>query len=378
MARKRKQQPKDGRARKGEACYQRKSDGRWCAPFFHERTDGTRKRHVPTGRTEDEARAARDARRAELAAPARPISITLGAWLDIWLRDWKTPAVRETTLDNYRALVRRIAADDALARTGLRELTAGQLQAFLAALHARTPAQAHAVRAMLIQAISVAMDDDRVERNVARRTKLPAYDPKRVSLTIAQMQRLLAAVLGDRYGVAVWLGLMSLRRGEVCDLRWDDVDLEAKVIHVRHQRTSKGQGQATKTPSSTRDVMITAETADALRSHRAAMAAEALSQGRPLSATVLCRADGRALTLHALNDWYRAACAATDTPGTFHSLRRTYVTLAQQAGARLKDVMAQAGHKHYDQTLVYTDPTEEGQRDAAARFGAILPKQKNG
>jgi integrase len=63
----------------------------------------------------------------------------------------------------------------------------------------------------------------------------------REHLTEAEMDKLLAALKGNRHGHRDWLiGLVIYRHGlrvsEACDLRWDDIDLRKRTIVVRRLR----------------------------------------------------------------------------------------------------------------------------------------------
>ena len=65
----------------------------------------------------------------------------------------------------------------------------------------------------------------------------------REHLTEAEMDRLLAALKGNRHGHRDWLiGLVIYRHGlrvsEACDLRWDDIDLRKRTIIVRRLKGS--------------------------------------------------------------------------------------------------------------------------------------------
>ena len=55
-----------------------------------------------------------------------------------------------------------------------------------------------------------------------------------------EVQRLLAAIAGDRLAHAWELALSGLRRGEVAGLRWTDVDLNAKTLTIVNNRVSAG------------------------------------------------------------------------------------------------------------------------------------------
>jgi integrase len=74
---------------------------------------------------------------------------------------------------------------------------------------------------------------DRLKRS---RQKLSTF-------TDADVRKLLAHVDGDRLGHAWHLALSGLRRGELCGLRWSDVDLVAGTVTIAHNRVSMN-GQA--------------------------------------------------------------------------------------------------------------------------------------
>jgi integrase len=60
-------------------------------------------------------------------------------------------------------------------------------------------------------------------------------------MTPAQLASFLATVRGDVLFVLWWLvALRGLRRGEVCGLRWVDVDLPGKTLTVCRQVTWSG------------------------------------------------------------------------------------------------------------------------------------------
>jgi integrase len=57
------------------------------------------------------------------------------------------------------------------------------------------------------------------------------------SWTVEEARSFLAATREDRFAFA-WALLLTRgpRRGEVCGLRWDDVDFEGQAIRVSHTR----------------------------------------------------------------------------------------------------------------------------------------------
>jgi integrase len=86
----------------------------------------------------------------------------------------------------------------------------------------------------------------KIVRNATSRSKgRRANDAYRVRehLTEAEIEKLLAALKGNRHGHRDWLiGLVIYRHGlrvsEACDLRWDDIDLRKRTITVRRLKGS--------------------------------------------------------------------------------------------------------------------------------------------
>jgi integrase len=95
--------------------------------------------------------------------------------------------------------------------------------------------------------------EELITRNVAQLVELPACEPSVIvpwSPTEA-LAFLQAAIDDPLYPAFVPLLLYGLRRGEVLGLRWQDIDLEAQIIHAR-QQIHRSQGQLRIGPVKTR------------------------------------------------------------------------------------------------------------------------------
>lgn len=167
----------------------------------------------------------------DLSAPPR----TVGEWLSEWLTDIKaTDGTRPATLDRYRSVV-EIHLRPALGRVGLRKLTPRDVQRYLTSLAGtRSPGTVAKVHAVLRSALSDAARFDLVERNVAKLVKVPSgqADERRVP-TPEEIRQLLDAAAADRLSDAIVVALsLGVRRGELLGLRWEDVDLPGRTVHV--------------------------------------------------------------------------------------------------------------------------------------------------
>ena len=100
------------------------------------------------------------------------------------------------------------------------------------------------MRTVLGSALTRAMREELVSRNVARLVSLPPDRPARqqpwsVSEALAFLQ---AARRDPLYPAFVLLLIYGLRRGEVLGLSWRDVDLDHDVLRV-HQQLLRARGR---------------------------------------------------------------------------------------------------------------------------------------
>ncbi|WP_020521679.1 tyrosine-type recombinase/integrase [Catelliglobosispora koreensis] len=77
---------------------------------------------------------------------------------------------------------------------------------------------------------------DETGRDLGARKPRPS-DDERLVWTLTEVQRFLAVTLGDRRHV-LWrlMAVTGLRRGEVCGLKWADLDLDSGMLAVCRQR----------------------------------------------------------------------------------------------------------------------------------------------
>ncbi len=367
-------------------CYQRK-DGRWEAAMTLATVDGKPKRKSFYGRTKAEAmRQMRAAQREhEAGLPVHVGRQTVRQYMDHWLAEVVKPSVRPGTYASYASYV-RLHINPNLGHHQLAKLTPQHVQAFL---NSRTeaglsPRTVQYIRAILRRALGQAMKWGLVARNVATLVDPPRSRRSEVRpLTPDQARLFLEAVRGDRlealYVVAVALGL---RQGEVLGVRWEDVDLEAGNLRVRHalQRVGgKLQLVEPKTERSRRTVDLPAPAIDALRAHRDRQAFE-----RSFAADrwqewglVFTGPKGTPLDGTAVTKRLQRILAASGLPRQrFHDLRHCCASLllAQNVPARV--VMEILGHSQITLTMnTYSHVMPTAQREAAALMARILGDQ---
>lgn len=170
-----------------------------------------------------------------------------------------------------------------------------------------------------------------------------------------------------RHGLGVLLSLyMGLRVGEVCGLRWGDIDFQNAVLHVRHtvERISNldpaAGGSKTrlvmgtvKTVASDRVIPLPSRLFGLLRHCRGPEDAFVLP-GRTYPYT-----DPRALQYYFRR--YLARCGLR--PLNFHTLRHTFATRCMESGMDTKSLSELLGHSSVNITLsIYVHSSIEHKR----------------
>jgi len=200
-------------------------------------------------------------------------NMTIGEYLDSWLKGSVRGSVRQSTFDRYESAV-RLHIKPALGRLKLKKLTPAHVQGFYqdrldAGL---APASVNKLHTILHKALSQAAKWNMVPRNATDAVKAPRPAPEEMHpLSPVEARKLIEAVRGDKlealYVLAVHTGM---RQGELLALKWEDVDLNEEVIRIRHTLVRSG-GRISigepKTKGSRRTVHLTDAAAEALKTH---------------------------------------------------------------------------------------------------------------
>ena len=213
-----------------------------------------------------------------------------------------------------------------------------------------------------------------VQDNPVKRAEPPKGEAVEVSYLEEEAVARLLAALHDappQYSAIVQLGLFTgMRRGEICGLRWSDIDFDAATISVnRTMEYIPHEGiifTAPKTRASSRTFKVGSNCLDMLREYQLYQKAERLRVGSAWVRTVqvengktvqndllFTRWDGTPLDLNKVTSWFPRFLQAHDLPAvTVHSLRHTYASLMIAAHVPIVTVAGRLGHA---QTSTTTD-----------------------
>jgi integrase len=271
-----------------------------------------------------------------------------------------------------------------LGRMNLRSLTPTHVRTLLAnkAADGLGRRSVQIIHSTLRTMLSEAMREELIERNVATVVRPPSAQQVEVQPRSTEEARRFLAMSADHrlhalFAVGVALGL---RKGELLALRWDDVDLEGGVVHVRQNvqrlpETGLVFGPP-KSNKSRRTIPLPAASAKVLRTHRANQAAEALALGPAWvdSGLVFTSAVGTVIEPRNLNRFFDELIAKAGVRRIrFHDLRHTCASflLAQHVPARI--VMEILGHSQLAMTTeLYSHVMPTALREAADAMDRVF------
>lgn len=364
----------------GEGSIYQRADGLWVGAIdLGYGPDGKRRRVVRAAKTKKAALAKLDDLRSSISQnlPIPDQRTSVEQYLEWWLSEVVPGTIKDSTASHYRMVAdayliphlgrRRLATlGPEHVQTMLREMEAAGLSAWTRR-NART---------VLSSSLSRAMKFSLTTRNAASLVDAPriASGPTDDALTVDEVRDLLAHLegLGDRnLALAQFALQVGLRRGELLALRWDNVDLDARTIHVAGTlKQPKGGGwyiDEPKTRAADRIIPLTSHLVDALASHRRRQAAEQLASpiwhdnGFVFPSTVGTPMSGRNL----LRWWQHALGQAGLQERPFHAARRTAVTLMAESGIPLEVASRIIGHASIRMTAdVYTTVRPKAREDA--------------
>jgi len=187
-----------------------------------------------------------------------------------------------------------------------------------------------------------------------------------------------------QYRVMVNLLLFTgARRGEICGLRWGDVNFENGTIHIENNSLylpDYGMYEDTpKTESSVRTINIPEAVLELLRQHREHQNAEHERMGDKWidSGMVFTQANGNPIHPSTISKWLDKFCKQRGLPHINpHMLRHTSATLLLMQELPLKAVSGRLGHAQTATTSdIYGHCLQSVDEIAAEALGDILSKK---
>ncbi len=312
-----------------------------------------------------------------------PGRMTVGRFLDYWLSTYARPRVAPKTFQRYEQLVRvhLVPSLGEIPLTKLRPLHVQQACTLVQekGLSAATALFCHRV---LREALQHAVRWQVLTRNPCDATDPPRPERKILeALSPEQARSLLSAAEQTPYGTLIYLAVSTgMRRGELFGLRWQDVDLDARVLSIRQTcQWLPGDGfvfRRPKTHRSSRPVALSSEAIAHLREHRRAQLEQRLAAGVAYQDSDLVFANALGAPIHQSNlrrVWLQIVSRVGLRKFRFHDLRHAHASLMLKQGVHPKIVSERLGHSSVGITLdTYSHVAPSLQAEAAEGFDEVL------
>lgn len=316
-----------------------------------------------------------------------PSEYTFAQWLDYWYKDIILPQIEETTAYGYRGMIENYLKPQ-LGEIRLQKLTARDIQQYYTWLMDEKKLSPNTVikhHNLLTNTLNAAERQEYITKNPMRAVSPPKKRQREAKFyTPEQLGILLDKAVGTRLELPVFIcAYLGLRRGELCGLRWSDVDLEHKTITIENTRTQAGKKEiekGTKTASSTRTLYLPDTLCDMLkaaREHQQACRAE-YKNAYDDNDYVVVMEDGRPFRPNYLSELFGKFLADNDLPKiVLHELRHTFASLSNQAGIPAYNIGKALGHSTPATTQkIYTHLLDQTHTQAVEGVAAIADEAR--
>ncbi len=326
----------------------------------------------------------------------KPSKLTVDRWFNEWIEVYKIHTVKATTIDNYTKRYNR-NIKKILGKKYMVDVRATDLQKILNDMSKNnlSAGNIHAVNVVLNGMFSQAYKNKLISENPVRFITEPKGRPpkKRNALTRDEQELFMRYIkkhcpsIYKYYALSLYTGM---RLGEIGALRWDDVDFNNKVIHVRGTLVGWLKGTPAyitepKTAASIRDIPMIEAAYNLLKLQKKEQLETKIRSGgkwQPINGLenlVFLAKDGqpRATTMisHEKNRVIeiirRDGYEMSDFP--FHSLRHTFATRAIEGGMSPQTLKAILGHTNLSMTMdLYSHVMEDTKKSEMKKISAIF------
>jgi integrase len=295
-----------------------------------------------------------------------PSRITVSEFLDRWERDWAKINTSAKTFERYSELLRKHVRPR-IGQVQLQKLKVTDLNALYSALvtepivivnkkagnvkglAARTVGHTHRV---LRRALGHAQLWGLVRHNVAALVSPPRVEATEIQILSAdQWKTMLKRLRGKPlYLIGATLLGTGMRRGELCGLRWKDLDLDGGKLRVEQslEQTKAGlRFKSPKTKHGRRTITLAPSLVAELRAHWKAQQEERLRLGMgkaPADGLIFTRWDGEPHQPDRLTRQWTDAMRAIGVDATLHSLRHTHASHLIAQGVDVLSISRRLGH----------------------------------
>jgi integrase len=324
-----------------------------------------------------------------------PSKVTVSEFLDHWDKDWAANNVSPKTRERFSQLITH-QVQPHLGNIPIQKLRAVHLNELYGRLlrngrvgggelSAKTVGHVHRC---LRRAFGHAAQWGLITQNPAALVHPPRVQQAEIEILRENEVEAMLASLRDRNALLCTIAIVALgsglRRGELCALRWSNIDLDSRALRVEQslEQTQAGlRFKAPKTKPGLRTMTLPASVISELRAHWRTQNEQrfALGIGRSTPTDLVFPAwDSRPLMPNTLSrEWSRTIAAIGGRQISLHALRHTHASSLIAAGVDILTVSRRLGHANPTITLgVYGHLYGNTDDRAAQAIDAMLSRTR--
>lgn len=293
-------------------------------------------------------------------------NMTVAAWFEYWIENFKERSVKTATLRNYKDRF----------KFNVKPCVGEMLVSDVKPLHCQNVLNVMAkdgyctstinlTRTTMRTLFECAVENGLIAKNPVMMKKVSGAEPKpeRV-LTIGEQKTFMTVVNGksnyNQYALVLQTGI---RTGELAALTWENVDFDKRILRITHtadDRSGKWEVRTSKSKSSVRDIPLNDEAMRILKSQKEKMHALGVVSIEYHNSVFLSK-NGNVIKNSTYNKDLQRICEKNGIAHfSMHTLRHTFATRCAEAGMQPKTLQKIMGHSNIGITMnIYVHCTED-------------------
>lgn len=380
-----------GKRSNGEGNIRQRPDGRWEARYnAGYDSNGKLIRRSVYGKTQAEvSKKLLDVRsKLEVGQYVAPDRITVAAWLDTWATEYVKPTKRASTIASYSNAIEK-HLKPVIGKIALQKLRTEHVQSALNRMvkEGLSPSSVLKTKNVIHGALEQAATNQLVTRNVSNGVQIPKLTQEEIHpLTKDEQKAFIQALPDISGGHALAFTLMTgLRVGELCGLRWKDVDKNQFSVNQAVRRLPNVDGEQAKTSiqtnkpkteASIRKIPLSDKARALLDEQRREQIQARLQLGSEWTDTnlVFASAVGTPLDVRNVSRLLHSTLEKIGaTKRGVHALRHTFATRAVESGMDVRTLSEILGHSNVATTLrLYVHSSMDTKRESINQMDQYL------
>ncbi|MFA6076034.1 MAG: site-specific integrase [Negativicutes bacterium] len=373
----------------GDGSYRKTSNGNWNGRIMlGKKPNGEAKVVSVTRKTQKEAKLEllRLKREYETSLEVKEEIITLSSWITKWL-DLRRNSLRYKTVESYESAAKCVE-NHRIGNADINHIKLIDIQGFLNSIigkevNRRIPGlrKAELVKLVINCALEYAVENDILDRNPAKKIKLPKKPQNEiVPMNKQEIRKFISACDTEKYGLCYYFMIgYGLRLGEAVGLKWSDVDFHKRVFSInRTIGIKRGAGLAItepKTHKSKRSLPITQELYDRLKAQQAKQDSliHKLDGYYQDEGYINTQDNGKVVHPGSLYKIYKRILRVNGiSEKRVHDLRHTFASMVIERGDNPKVLQELLGHSTINMSMHYSHISENAKTRAIENLNESL------